>query len=320
MARADLLALSFEDLVALTNRGTVKRAQRELEAHTKCTGTLDETVAGDVTVTWSDGVECRLPGRRCSARGPLLLRPPSACAVILCAPFCSTSNMPRNRRPVSPRCRRRIMGSRNHHRRRPRALFQAARFGERHGSGSRKAYSSSWCAASSRTRAFTCNPVWCASSFRDPRYTHCDCAEATPCSHVPLAVWAFRKLDAAKSAGILATAERPTPVPVDLLDEIETVVHEIPEIGVSGMVSAFTSQLSPISGISWTTVSISSSRSTGTGRRPLGGGENAGALRGVEFANATRPAAHGNTARLRTITVRVTRIAGNEKRTRQDCR
>ena len=60
MPRADLLALSLDDLTALTNRGTVKRAQRELEAK-ECTGTLEETDAGDVTAEWSDGVECRLP-------------------------------------------------------------------------------------------------------------------------------------------------------------------------------------------------------------------------------------------------------------------
>src|SRR5262249_10973074 len=60
MPRADLLALSLDDLTALTNRGTVKRAQRELEAK-ECTGALDESDAGDVTVKWSDEVECRLP-------------------------------------------------------------------------------------------------------------------------------------------------------------------------------------------------------------------------------------------------------------------
>src|SRR5262249_32280189 len=77
----------------------------------------------------------------------------------------------------------------------------------------------------------------------DPRYTHCDCAEAAPCSHVPLAVWAFRKLDAAKTAGVVTTAEKSMPAPVELLDEIAAAARELPEFGVSGMAAAFASRL-----------------------------------------------------------------------------
>ena len=60
MARADLLALSADDLAALTNRGTVKRAQREVEEN-EFTAELAEDADGIVTARWSDGVECRLP-------------------------------------------------------------------------------------------------------------------------------------------------------------------------------------------------------------------------------------------------------------------
>ncbi len=60
MPRNDLLALSLDDLTALTNRGTVKRAQREIEAK-ECTGELSESAAGDVTAKWSDGALCRIP-------------------------------------------------------------------------------------------------------------------------------------------------------------------------------------------------------------------------------------------------------------------
>src|SRR5687768_6944675 len=59
MPRADLLALTPDDLAALTNRGTVKRAQRELDAN-EVTGTLKEE-DGTVTATWSDGAKCILP-------------------------------------------------------------------------------------------------------------------------------------------------------------------------------------------------------------------------------------------------------------------
>ena len=60
MPRADLLALTLDDLTALTNRGTLKRAQREVEAN-ECQVELIEDAEGSVTAKWSDGVECRLP-------------------------------------------------------------------------------------------------------------------------------------------------------------------------------------------------------------------------------------------------------------------
>jgi hypothetical protein len=63
MSRADLLALTPDDLAALTNRGTVKRAQRELETG-EATFTLNESDAGEITVEWSDQSRCVLPARR----------------------------------------------------------------------------------------------------------------------------------------------------------------------------------------------------------------------------------------------------------------
>ena len=60
MPRPDLMALSPDDLAVLTNRGTVKRAQRELESG-EIRGELDEAADGEVSARWSDGVECRLP-------------------------------------------------------------------------------------------------------------------------------------------------------------------------------------------------------------------------------------------------------------------
>ena len=61
MPRDDLLHIAPDDLAALTNRGTVKRAQRELE-NKEVTGELTEAEDGTVTAKWSDGVNCTLPG------------------------------------------------------------------------------------------------------------------------------------------------------------------------------------------------------------------------------------------------------------------
>ena len=61
MPRDDLRRLTPDDLAALTNRGTVKRAQRELESG-EVSGELDEAADGTVVAKWSDAVVCTLPG------------------------------------------------------------------------------------------------------------------------------------------------------------------------------------------------------------------------------------------------------------------
>src|SRR5215468_6954406 len=79
MPRADLLALTSDDLAALTNRGTVKRAARELESG-EVTFKLRESDAGEVTVEWSDEARCVIPAgktasdARCSCPATTLCR------------------------------------------------------------------------------------------------------------------------------------------------------------------------------------------------------------------------------------------------------
>lgn len=60
MPRADLMALTPDDLATLTNRGTVKRAQKELDA-AEVTFEILEQDRGDLVFQWSDGITCRFP-------------------------------------------------------------------------------------------------------------------------------------------------------------------------------------------------------------------------------------------------------------------
>jgi hypothetical protein len=240
MPRADLLALSLDDLTALTNRGTVKRAQRELEAK-ECTGALDESDAGDVTVKWSDDVECRLPA------GVVVRDGRCSCAAVgLCRHLIRTvlfyqqqqaspgQTAPQTLQPWDPGA----IGDDD----------LARSFKPRDLAKLRQQFEEGLLVElvrgvkpSARFHLQSCLVRFLVPG--DPRYTHCDCAEAAPCSHVPLAVWAFRKLDVDKAAGVLATAEKAMPAPVELLDEIEAAARELPEFGVSGMAAAFTSRL-----------------------------------------------------------------------------
>ena len=62
MARADLLALSEDDLATLANRGLVKRAVRDLDAGLGPSQMREED--GAVQAVWPDGAACRLPADR----------------------------------------------------------------------------------------------------------------------------------------------------------------------------------------------------------------------------------------------------------------
>jgi hypothetical protein len=54
VARTDLLALTHEDLEMLSNRGTVKRSQRELDEN-EVQFELEEDPGGNISLKWSDG-------------------------------------------------------------------------------------------------------------------------------------------------------------------------------------------------------------------------------------------------------------------------
>ena len=61
MARDDLLSLSIDDLASMTNRGTVKRAEKELAAG-QLEFDIKEGSDGHLLVNWSDGIECEFQG------------------------------------------------------------------------------------------------------------------------------------------------------------------------------------------------------------------------------------------------------------------
>ncbi|HEY7309153.1 MAG TPA: hypothetical protein VH643_07250 [Gemmataceae bacterium] len=241
MPRTDLLALSLDDLAALTNRGTVKRAQREIDTN-ECSGDIAETPEGDVTAKWSDGVECRI------AAGAVLSDGRCSCAAVgLCRHLIRTvlayQRQAARRTPDQPAAPVEswdpgaIADEELAKHYRP-AAFTKMREQFQQGvlvelvRGSKP---------SARFHLQACLVRFLVPG--DIRYTHCDCAEPTPCSHVPAAVWAFRRLEPERTAGILATGEKAPAAPVALLDEIESAMLDFTELGVSGASSAWSSRL-----------------------------------------------------------------------------
>jgi hypothetical protein len=237
MSRADLLALTPDDLAALTNRGTVKRAQREIEEN-EFTAELTEAEDGTVTVKWSDGVECRLPAGAVLADGRCSCPAATLCRHLVrtvlayqrpaARPAATTDDQPTP--PVShgPWDPGTVSDDELARHYRP-AVFAKLRESFRQGvlvelvRGVKP---------SARFHIQACLVRFLVPG--DVRYTHCDCAEPAPCSHVPLAVWAFRLLDPARQSGIVAAGMTAPPVPVALLDALEGVVRDLCEFGVSG--------------------------------------------------------------------------------------
>jgi len=66
--RNDLIALSDDDLAAMTNLGSVRRARREVTVD-RIAVTLAESPAGDITAAWADGPKCTLPAAKTVADG-----------------------------------------------------------------------------------------------------------------------------------------------------------------------------------------------------------------------------------------------------------
>jgi hypothetical protein len=245
MPREDLLHIAPDDLAALTNRGTVKRAQRELESQ-EVTGELSETADGTVTVKWSDDITCTLPGgktisdSRCTCPATELCRHVvrTVLAYQLQASKTPTSGetapasgvgSPWNPGDIPDEELAKLF--------KPAALSQAkAQF--------EKGLLVELVKSHKPTVRF--HDLACTLKFQvrgDARYVHCDCADSPPCAHVPLAVWAFRKLPADKDAAILSTHQHTLPVPVAVLDQIDDVLLEGAESGLSAAGSEWRDRL-----------------------------------------------------------------------------
>jgi hypothetical protein len=234
--RQDLLALTEDDLAALTNRGTVKRARRELD-EAEVTGTPDTNDAGDVRVTWSDGIECSIPSGSALNQGTCSCAASSLCRhlirlVLAYQQFHANSirDEPRTSplNPVSSWDPGTIPDAELASHYRP-ALFSKLKTTFRQGV----------LAEVVRGAKPTVRFFQPAAAVRflvpgDPRYTHCDCSHPAPCPHVPLAVWACRELPAMQVSGIVSTAGRSKPVPQDWLDEVDAVLRDLLEVGLSG--------------------------------------------------------------------------------------
>lgn len=228
VARSDLLALSDEDLSALTNRGTLKRAHKEV-------GTLDaeieESDDGDLTVRWSDGPICSIPADATLDQGTCTCaaNPPCRHLVRSVIAYRQSSNTVSSAPQAAQAWDPGSISDENLGRWFKKAALTRARSVFEQGLAAELIRSTK---PTARLYQHACTVRFLVPG--DPRYTYCDCVEEAPCSHVPLAVWAFRLLGDEKTSGVVDTATSPPEVPRALLDGVERVLLDMGQLGVSG--------------------------------------------------------------------------------------
>jgi hypothetical protein len=230
--RQDLLLLTSDDLVTLSNRGIVKRAQQELHS-LELRAEFQEDVAGNVDVKWSDEVCCKLPANVTIAQGQCSCLATSLCRHIVRSVLAYQSQnhgfTKDQQNPVE------VPISWN-----PADISDElllAQYSQAQLTKLRSQYAAGLvigvnCGIKPTAHFHTLSLNLRFLIPHDPRYTHCDCSEAAPCSHVPLAVWAFRQLGD-RSHGLISTAVEV--VPIALLDDIETHLSELAACGIANI-------------------------------------------------------------------------------------
>ncbi len=232
--RTDLLALAEEDLTALSNRGTLKRALREVdESSFSCE--IQETEQGEVSLEWSDSVTCTFPANEplgeahctCPALGTCrhLIRSVLAYqrhhAAASTSTEIGTSADPWDPGAVEDAALAQVISSTAM--RRAKQSFKRGEVVE--------------LVRSSKPSAHFLNAS-CTIRFLVPsdiRYVHCDCVEQSPCQHAALAVWAFRELASDQSAGTVAVGNVDEAAPLALIHELQQVVSEVAAVGCGNL-------------------------------------------------------------------------------------
>lgn len=217
--RNDLLTLTLDDLAALANRGLVKRAQQEAQAG-QITVELHEDAAGELIARWSDDITCTLPAGQSLSGGHCSCNAVNLCRHLLRTVLAYQQQQTSAAQTVAPQVWNPagITDEMLAQYFRPAALnklrrqFEAEQVIEATLSVKPSAY----------FHTLACHLRFLVP--HDLRYTHCDCDATPPCSHVPLAVWAFRQLD--KPSGIIVTSP-PTPVAAALLDDAKRLPHNL---------------------------------------------------------------------------------------------
>lgn len=265
MTRVDLLSLSSDDLASLTNRGTVKRAQRELDEGQwsyEINESEDDSAIHDLIVTWSDGTVCQFVSgqtiheAKCSSgsigisrhviRSVLAYQRQVATA----APAdkgetdevgldVTTVNEDQNTTATSSAWDPGQISDDD--------LVQ--HFRKATITRARKVFDDGVLVELTRGEKPTARFLHESCTVRfpvpgDARYARADCAAAMLPQWTAMAVWAFRELDPKRNAGLISLGQNELPVPSDELDRLDELIIDLCSDGMSGCSATWPQRLS----------------------------------------------------------------------------
>jgi hypothetical protein len=228
--RQDLLTLTIDDLITLSNRGLVKRAQQEVQSG-ELIGEIGETPAGDLTVQWSDDIRCTFPAQTTLAQSQCSCPATSLCRHLLRSVLfyqtqsatvtAVTPEIPWNPGTIADEVLQKYY-----------TKVVLAKLRSQYDAGQVIGVT---CGIKPFAHLHNLSLNLRFLVHDDIRYTHCDCNETAPCSHIPLAIWAFRQLEPGQDHGLISTQTAPIAVPTELLDELEIHLTELANVGIAGM-------------------------------------------------------------------------------------
>lgn len=228
--RADLMALTPDDLATLGNRGLVKRAHKDLD---KMTCDLSEAENGTVTVYWQeDDVTCTIAVGQTLSEAVCTCVATELCRHLIRSVLAYQQTTPTDDITQSP----------------PLTVWDPGQISDADLEAHfRKADLTRWRktfdeghvvelvrSAKPSAQFHTLSLTLRFLVPHDLHYTHCDCNEQAPCRHVALAVWAFRLLAPDREAALLTTRQMAWPIPGDVLAEVEAALTEFVAVGLAG--------------------------------------------------------------------------------------
>lgn len=259
MTRTDLLALTADDLAAITNRGTVKRAEKELAAREV---TCELSAESDALVfRWSDGTVCCFPDDKtiheatCSSGSPGISRHVIR-SVLEYQRVISRKNLADHPAPESSDAVNSASASMTE-KSGDLATWDPGSFKDEDLVAQfRKA------AVAKASKRFDqgvlveltrgSKPVarfldegWTVRFLvpNDLRYVQADCADELLATWVPMAVWAFRHLPASQLAGLVSIQRDAPAVPADCLQESDRLLGELLSEGLHQVTSSWATRL-----------------------------------------------------------------------------
>ena len=276
--RTDLLSLTNDDLFALTNRGNVKRAIRELDAG-KLTCEFEVEDTGQLTAQWSDGIVCVFPPDStlketiCSSgvegisryviRSVLAYQRHVANETVASKtsaespPDDTGMNLVDTKGQDSTDIARQSEADASDSQAYAALPWDpgqitdeqlVAAWGKRVVDRARKRYEQGVLVellrSSKPTARFLDEPCVVRMLVQGhPKYVLADCPENLLGIMVCMTVWSFRQLDPHQESGIISIGHVDAPVPGDCLDAVESLIHELSVEGIANLHDSWASRV-----------------------------------------------------------------------------